>query len=546
MTTTSQIRSLEDDAPTSRQSPAQIMGSVLDAIDCGIVVHGRGAEILAVNQKACELLGLSESQIRGRSSFDPRWNVVDESGNNMPPNLHPSVMAEETGEPVRDVVMGVFQPQIERRVWLLVSAVPELDVHDEVSRVVVTFVDISKRREAEADSRRDRALMEEVFRTVPAGIAVIDSEGRARRTNHAAERLLSLPAQRLEDGGRPRALPGRLTQPDGTPLAEHERPTQRVLDSQDGFVGARYMWVGPSGRRRIFSMNGARLRNPVSGDHQAVLTFHDITLQEATAQATRHAKRRLDAALRAADLGRIDIQVDTNTVSADGAWLKRHGLPGSWAESELDRWVRHLDPADLEHAQAQWQRHLNGDLPTYDASVWLTPPVGSRVRLQLTGQVDQRDASGRVSRLSGVLRDVTQEFEAREAAHRIEAQAAELARLEGTAAVAGGVAHTFSNLLGGVLGAVTSLEEQVPAGTSLADTLAVIRDASEQAGVLTTQLRGVSGHGRFRMVVTRLPQQARAMQGLLNTALSGRGQVEVLDVGTPPPVEDGGGSETDQ
>jgi len=539
MTTTDLRRPsvLKDPPSHPTTMPEDVLESVLHAIDCGIVVHGPGAEILAVNRKACELLGLSESQIRGRTSFDARWNVVDELGNPLPPELHPAVLAEARGVPARNVVMGVFHPQREHRVWLLVSAVPELDANDDVYRVVVTFVDISKRREVESESQRDKTLMEEVFRTMPAGIAVIDATGAVLRINQAAEKLLSMRASSTSSPDSPRSLPGEFVNVDGTVLNESERPIRRVLDSQEGFNAARYMWIGPSGRRRIFSINGARLRSPVSGDHQAVLTFHDITQQEATRQATRHSKHRLDAALRAADLSRIDIHVKSNALSADAAWLVRHGLPPSWAETESDQWLRCADPSDLEAVRESWQNHLRGATPIFNASMWFKVPTGQRVRLQLTGQADQRDAHGQVSRLSGVLRDITKEHKAAQTAARLDAQVAELARLEGTTAIAGGVTHTFSNLLAGVLAAVTESEAQVQPGTPLAEALALIRDATEQANLLTTQLRGVSGHGRFRLQVTDLQQQASQMKDLLNTALAGRGQVVVRQLNPAPQVE---------
>jgi nitrogen-specific signal transduction histidine kinase len=139
--------------------------------------------------------------------------------------------------------------------------------------------------------------------------------------------------------------------------------------------------------------------------------------------------------------------------------------------------------------------------------------------------------------MSGVLRDVTQEHAAREATQRMEDNAAELARLEGTAAVAGGVAHTFSNLLGGVLGAVSSLEEQAQQDPSLVEGLSLIRDASEHAGRLTKQLRGLSGHGRFRMDIADLPTCVHEMQDLLNTAVAEQAQVEIEHIGPPSSVK---------
>ena len=518
-------------APRSEALPP----AVFDAIACGIVVHDSQAGILSVNRSARALLGLPHGDLSGQVGFGSHCQLFHEDGSPMPPAQQPSVTAAVTGQPVRDVVMGLRRDH--KQSWLQVSAVPELNGLGQLQRVVVTILDITQRYAALEDHRRERALMEEVFRTVPTGIAIIDADGTICRTNAAAARLIGLSTHSEGEKAAPQSLPGQLSHLDGAPLAQQDRPSWRLFQTDHEFRDARFRWLGPSERRRVFSVNGTRLPSSEASTQRAVLTFQDITLQEAASRASRHARNRLDAALRAADLGRVDIHLESQRVSADSLWAREHGLPASWTECDLSRWVSHIDATDLERVRAEWAGHLKGEQATFDAAVWVSPPGRPRMRLQFTGQVDQRDEHGQATRMSGVLRNATREYAAREATQRMEENAAELARLEGTAAVAGGVAHTFSNLLGGVLGAVSSLEEQAQPSSPLAEGLSLIREASEHAGKLTTQLRGVSGNGRFRMRVAPLPQLVQEMHDLLSTALAGQAKVEVQHIGPPCSVK---------
>ncbi len=63
------------------------------------------------------------------------------------------MLALHTGVPVRDVIMGVFNPRVEEVRWIRVNAVP---VHAEASEAVEwvysTFVDVTEQRRAAASS----------------------------------------------------------------------------------------------------------------------------------------------------------------------------------------------------------------------------------------------------------------------------------------------------------------------------------------------------------------------------------------------------------
>ena len=63
--------------------------SILDNIDVGLLLQGPSAEIFMSNEKAFELLGLTEDQLLGKTSFDPDWNVIKEDGSAFSGENHP-------------------------------------------------------------------------------------------------------------------------------------------------------------------------------------------------------------------------------------------------------------------------------------------------------------------------------------------------------------------------------------------------------------------------------------------------------------------------
>jgi PAS domain S-box-containing protein len=122
----------------------EALHSLINNLHIGVLIQGPQAEILFSNRAARGLLGLTESQLLGKTSFDPDWNVIHEDGTPFPGETHPVPQALATGRPVHNVIMGVYRPERRNRVWLLVNAEPELTPEGRVSQVVCTFSDITE------------------------------------------------------------------------------------------------------------------------------------------------------------------------------------------------------------------------------------------------------------------------------------------------------------------------------------------------------------------------------------------------------------------
>lgn len=111
---------------------------MIENLDEGVVLQGPKG-ILQANSRACQILGLTEAQLKGRDSRDPRWRAVHEDGSPWPGDTHPAMEALATRQPVRDEVMGIRLPE-GGLVWLHVNAIPV-----GTDEVVVSFSDITER-----------------------------------------------------------------------------------------------------------------------------------------------------------------------------------------------------------------------------------------------------------------------------------------------------------------------------------------------------------------------------------------------------------------
>ncbi len=167
-----------------RKSREQL-NALLQGANVGILLQGPNAEILKSNPAAWELLGLTEDQLLGKTSFDPSWNVIKEDGSPFPNQDHPVPKAIATKQAVRGVVMGVYRPTTQNRVWLLVDAVPQIDASGHVHQVVCTFTNITETIAAQEKLREQAALLD-VTRDA---VLLLDIDSRILYLNRSAEKL---------------------------------------------------------------------------------------------------------------------------------------------------------------------------------------------------------------------------------------------------------------------------------------------------------------------------------------------------------------------
>ncbi|MCX7058407.1 MAG: PAS domain S-box protein [Proteobacteria bacterium] len=132
----------------------QRVRTVFAAMREGLVVQQRDGRIVQANDSAARLLGVTTDQLLGQISIDPRSDALRDDDSSFPAENHPWTVAMQTGQPALEVTMGVRLPAGKVR-WLSVDAHPLMNSgSSDAEAVVVTFTDITERRQRDGDVRR--------------------------------------------------------------------------------------------------------------------------------------------------------------------------------------------------------------------------------------------------------------------------------------------------------------------------------------------------------------------------------------------------------
>jgi two-component system, cell cycle sensor histidine kinase and response regulator CckA len=111
-----------------------------------VVVHDSDAKVMFSSFLAQELLGLTEEQMSGKTATDPDWHFFLEDGMVLPVEEYPVNRVLATHQSLRDMVIGVHRAGSESNVWVQVSADPIFDEQQNLSKVIVSFIDITEHK----------------------------------------------------------------------------------------------------------------------------------------------------------------------------------------------------------------------------------------------------------------------------------------------------------------------------------------------------------------------------------------------------------------
>ncbi len=161
---------------TEQKNMKSAMERVYSILAEGIVVHDSEGVIVSYNNSALEILGLSESQLLGKSSMDPQWHIVNEDGVPISGEQHPSEVAMRTGEPQYGTVLGVSRPDGSFR-WISVNSIPFSDGGPKQRGAVVSFFDISRTRNQARELQKSEEQLRFILENQPSIVLLLDLEG---------------------------------------------------------------------------------------------------------------------------------------------------------------------------------------------------------------------------------------------------------------------------------------------------------------------------------------------------------------------------------
>jgi len=154
MTTPIAATALPKDSASETVLPDGAARAMIQAMSHGALMHDAEGRVVASNESAARILGVSAESLIGTTPHDRVWNAVAEDGAPLAPDEHPVLVTIRTGVALNQTVIGFPRPG-NRRIWISLNTRPVTDpATGAVTAVVCTFSDFTARREEFAELER--------------------------------------------------------------------------------------------------------------------------------------------------------------------------------------------------------------------------------------------------------------------------------------------------------------------------------------------------------------------------------------------------------
>jgi len=332
---------------------------LFDALPVGVLVLDAAGTILLSNPAAQALFGRPAAQLQGRPLRHPALGFapVGADGTALPVAERPFERAVQSRAPVRDVVLGESGPDGER-VWLLVTAHPLRDAAGDVEQVILTFMDITARQQAEVALRRSERRFRAVIEAAPIGICTVNVQFRFVAVNDAYCALSGYTREELLGRGVSDLFPPEQRTALGD---EWERRF-----AQDLREPVEYTLLTKSGERRAILGNGVTVSGP-DGRPERLSFLIDITARQEAEEALRASEARQAVILNALPdvifrISRTGRYLDVQTSKEELLYAPREAiightladvLPPEVAAAKLQGVVRALETGTLHVMECQ-------------------------------------------------------------------------------------------------------------------------------------------------------------------------------------------------
>jgi len=408
-----ELRDVEDrrkrrEAEEGLRRNEQRLRSLFETMTEGVVLIAPDGQIVQANATAEQILGLTRSEIEGRSYVAPEWAIIRPDGTPMPAEemVGPRAMAERRS--VRDIVMGVKRPD-GVIVWINVSAAPLIDKSGELEGVVGTFTDITARKKAEEELRKSEERFRSIVETTKEWIWIQDLQGRHTYNSPALKAIL---------GYSPDEFPEQdymmLIHEDDR--RKEEEIFQKYMAEKKGWTGWVSRWKNKDGTYRYLESAATPLfdsKGELTGYLGAERDITDrIKAEEALRESEELYRTLVDTSPDAITL--TDLQGKIVICSNQTARLHGYGNPEAiqgLAAFEL------IAPEDHEKALTNLRRTLETG-SVRNLEYILLRKDGSRFRGELSAAV-LRDAAGNPKAFVGITRDITERKKARDELDRL-------------------------------------------------------------------------------------------------------------------------------
>src|ERR687886_1276384 len=317
--------------------------------DVGMLLQLADGSIQGCNSHAEELLGMTAQQMQGCTSINSLRHTVREDGSDFPGEMHPAIVALQTGRSCSNVIMGFDRPQ-GKLIWLTLNSQPLFQGDRSTPyAVVTTFTELAQQK-PEPVCNAPAPQLSDTLESISDGFFALDRDWRFTYVNSQAARWLNRASKDLIGNSIWAEFPESV----GSLFEQEYRhaATFQVTVSFESFYPPLNAWYA------------VRAYPVPSG---LAVYFQDVTEQKAAraayikqAQTARQQLAEIEAIYASAPIGLCFIDTELRFVRLNDRLAEINGLP---AAAHIGKTLREILPEMADDLEPLYRQVIETKVP---------------------------------------------------------------------------------------------------------------------------------------------------------------------------------------
>lgn len=237
-----------------------------------------------------------------------------------------------------------------------------------------------------------------VIESMRDGVIVLDAQNRVVDLNPGAQRVLDCTTEEV------------IGKPATRLFADHPPLLEKTLGATSGQTE---LILGMGETRRYFDLSITPLYDQHDRFRGRVLMLHDVTERNRAEAALRESEERYALAVRGANDGIWDWNLQTNEIYFSPRWQSMLGYDEDQLGTNPDVWFERVHPDDVEPLQLAIAKHLDGLTSHFEHEYRILHRDGT-YRWMLCRGLAVRNADGEADRMAGSQTEITERKRAQE------------------------------------------------------------------------------------------------------------------------------------